>query len=607
MASASVAGASAPVASRQPEPAHAMADFHLVRERVHAWNTEPLDHDAEHAGASIVLRLEGRVIGRGTEMGEGCLDRALSAAMDEAEERLPVARDALWARNVRALADRITISLELAGPLVPFEPDSLIDASLEVAPGREGVAVRLEERTEAIFPGTMLATLTEPASALASLLATIGGRPALAMQSPKQMRERLGVVIYRFEVTHLAQTGAGESPIFLQRGGRVVDRAQITADLLLEMGDGMARHLIRRTEPGEGDGLRLRGTLNPVDGTTRRTRAGTLQHALVALALVEYASTPGVRHKAPALRTARGILEELAARTIDDEPDRDPDDAPARDGRISLGEAALVAGVIARLRAEGGGGALDELDDGLGALEARSAERVRTAAEDPSEIPEAVRGVVAYALAARWALVGDRREQPRALDALLELMLREGDAARMVGQMPWLGWALTLRSEGAESVRGAVLLRRVRELVWAHQLDERDTGFEARDLAGGIVFTRSRMPLPTWQTTRPLAFIASMLGDARLTPEGEALGEVSRLVDSLRFVRQLAADEATGHMYRSPARARWGIRSALWDQRMRPEASAMGLLTVAESLESLDAIGRRHRARDAGGGVSQPR
>ena len=57
---------------------------------------------------------------------------------------------------------------------------------------------------------------------------------------------------------------------------------------------------------------------------------------------------------------------------------------------------------------------------------------------------------------------------------------------------------------------------------------------------------------------------------------------------------QLTAEERLGHMYATPGPAIGGVRASLWDQSMPLTASALGLLTLTDTLESLEAIGARN-------------
>ena len=185
----------------------------------------------------------------------------------------------------------------------------------------------------------------------------------------------------------------------------------------------------------------------------------------------------------------------------------------------------------------------------------------------------------------------------------------------LVTQMPWLGLAEIGAANEALGggmpqwevpLPAAPGLRQVRTQVWEHQLRSDVLPAERQDFAGAIVFTTTKQPLPTWQAARPLAFIATMLGDPRLTEEKEVPAELARLLASLRFLRQLTADEAECHMYKDPAKAIGGVRNSLFDQRMPPEATAMTLLTVCETLRSLDAIKQRQDAgKKAGAGAPE--
>jgi len=603
--------ASAQADNAMVDPARAIELFQAARDRIDSWSHEPALEAARIPAAAFVIRFDGQIIGRGTAVGPQSLERALDDAMREAEQRAPIPRDALRDQNLRELASEVTVSMELAGPLVPFRPDTLLDVSLEVAPGRQGLAIRLADTVRAMFPSVMLSTQTEAASAAGALLAELSGRPALDMRSPEKLRDELGVVFYRFDTTHLTEPSPGEPPRFLHRGGRIVQAGEISGRSLLDLSDRVALFTLNRIiDDEDGPGAWLVGTIHPTRPGQTQSRADPVETAATALALIEYSRTPGVAHRAQALDGAAALLARFPREPSHVDPPGSPSDGPGSPG---AGAGAATEDLAAAALAWSA--SLELIEAGAGTVPepvvatARWARGVvERAAEDPGSIPEPVRGMVAHALATRWALTEPAdRGDPRALDELLGSMLGSGDPERLVGQMPWLEWALIQRSRGLDSVRGAVVLRRIRQLIWGHQLTERDTGPADQDLVGGIVFTRSRMPLPTWQTLRVIAPLASAIGDPRLTPEPEVNAEVGRLVLALRFLRQLTADEWTAQMYPSPERAVGGVRAALWDQRMHPDAGAMALLTLSESLQSLDAIGRRRRADPQSAPSDQPR
>jgi hypothetical protein len=203
-----------------------------------------------------------------------------------------------------------------------------------------------------------------------------------------------------------------------------------------------------------------------------------------------------------------------------------------------------------------------------------------------ADIPVSAYSLVACALAVTATDVAERDLARSALDATyLQTPPDQLDA-----QLPWLGWAeLALAPFG--DVPGAEGLRAMRDSVWHDQFMPADAHPGDEDLVGGIVLTTGGItPLPSWHTARRVAFLATMLGDERITPPADRSREIMRLIRSIRFLRQLEVDDAVGHLCRAPERAKGGIRSALWDQQMPIDATSFSLLCVTEMLRSLDAL-----------------
>jgi hypothetical protein len=586
--------------SSPPSPAQAMAAYAQVEDWVRAWQVPAETRGLpDVTAASVVLRLSGGLIGRGTaassrpEGDAGVIRAAVQQALEEATARMPVERDALFEDSLRAMAPAVTISLELAGPLVPLAAREYGEVSLQVAAGVEGVGARLGERVDVLFPGTMLVNQTEPGPALSAVISRLTGDPRMGLKRPADLATEQDAVFYRFRTTHLAQTSPGATPVFLHRGGRPVDRWMLTSAALREWAAGMAEHLMQRMWPGE-EKFGTVGTYNPVTGTTEPAFAGPADQALVALALVQYSEVmnPGTDRWLAARSAAERLMRELA---VVEPGETDPLAQPA---------AAAASWVVLRaLSIEQPSGGLPTLrtdhKDLRTFFDALGAELDRWEA-DISVVPIEQRGVAVWALARR--AVESQMRKP-AVERALRQLYRETPPGLLVTHMPWLGWAeLTLaRIEDQPGVRNdvpaEVALRQMREQIWNHQLTEDILEPERRDLAGGIVFTASRNPLPTWHSARPMAFVATMLGDDRLTGSDEFARELNRHLESLRFLRQLTAGEAEGHMYRTPRRAMWGVRSSVWDQRMPPEATALTLLTVCETVRSLQAVRERQQAR----------
>ncbi len=585
-----------------PRPGDAMRLYQRLDGWVRAWQI-PTDAggEAEVKGltaVAVTLRHEGAIVGRGVEIaspgaGGGLKSLVLAAgqAMSEANTRLPIDRDALFEEHVRAAASRMTISLELAGPLVPIAPGEWSEAALDLAPGIDGVAARIGEQTAAVFPGAMMAGGMDPGRGLAAAVSKAGGDPSLIVKKPPELAKDLGAVFYRFRTTHLAQARPGEPPMFLHRGGRVVETRDLTEVALRHWADGLAGNLMRRRWPGV-DKYGLQGTYDPVKGTYEGERpfAGPAEQALAMTALHLY--WMGNQN------TARGDEVHAAIMALaSDLAVVEPGETPAWND--------LVAASLFLPFASGAALAEKWREEGRTEF-AESARRCREtldAALDPTGtfapgVPDAALSLVLCGLG--FAAVPEHGPDAETLARRLRAGIQSVYAATppggLVGRMPWLGYADLAAAareqpgrDGRPELRSAVALREMRTLVWKHQLRPEDLPGEQRDLAGGVVFTAARNPLPSWQSARPLAFIAAMLGDPRLTDAKEAPGELARLLASLRFLRQLSASEAEGHMYPNPDRALWGVRASLWDQRQPIEATALTLMTVCETLRSLEA------------------
>lgn len=537
----------------------------------------------EAQAACVTVRLDGQILGRGVSAGADASRDTARAAAAEAIRHLPPALSPLE-------RERLMVSVELSGALVPFHADTVAELTLGVSPGLEGVAVARGDRFAAVFPSAMLTRGVGPAVGVVSLVAELGEASQDALATPAQLRER-GYSIYRFRTVHLAQPAPGEGAIFLHRGGRVAETPG-TADLRA-MADAMAGYLLRARWPGI-ESYGLLGTLHPGKGRYDPPFAGPPEQAVVALALLRYAERrPGAELAAPANARARHLLEDLA-RVEDDE--RAPWGDPASAAACVVALAELGPDAV-----EGSAELTDLLTRCRGALEG---------AYDPAGsfaegLPQPAWGLIAHALVVDRTRLGNTRLSLTQTEQAVRLVYRGTDHRFLVGQLPWLGWAeLELADAKGGPIPAAPALREVRRLVWDHQLRTTDLDHDDRDLAGGIVFTRAATPLPTWQLTRPLAFLGTMLGREDLTPgtpsAGEAPGELVRLLGSLRFVRQLMIDDAVAYTHERPQRSLGGVRAAPWDPSMPPEATALGLLATVETLGAMDELGTRASAGGTG-------
>lgn len=573
--------AAAPVPTPElPSPAGAVPAYHTLDGWIRAWKVpvEPQAADPAGArGAMVTLRLAGRVMGRGAHISDDgfALWRAARDAWTAADAAMPFDKDALRDRNIADAAERMLIEVQFAGRLTPLLGETYAAATGGLSPGLHGVAARVGDRIEAIFPGTALATGAEPDEALRAAVGKLG----LAPMELGRLTSSSGLVVYRFDARSLAQVAPGAQPLFTYRGGRVLHMPQVTGPALRSAADAIAARLLSAQWPGpEPHGLL--GDYNPLTDSYDPLIAPPFAQALAAMALVEYARAPGVEGAAAerALAHAAKALGEL---TRVSPQEQDP----------LLDPLSAAMWLIAHRTLEDAGraGAPESEPFARAALERLAATFDASRRAWTSAAPRAGRGLLAHALVVESMRAGAPPELRASAESAVRSVFRETDRSALVSELPWIGWAELALAEGAASVPAGEALRAVRTATWSAQVSERDAGTDFADMAGGIVFTRSRTPLPTWHTLRPVAFFASALGDPRLTSDSELRAEALALRRSLRFVLQLVVGESNEWLFRDPTRARGGVRVALWDQTCSLEASSLALLTIARTLTATEA------------------
>lgn len=505
-------------------------------------------------GACVTLRFDGKVMGIGTVYGGGqfSVPEATRLAIEQAKPRLPITQDAMAEQRLRLAAEQMTISLELAGPGVPLGKGSYEQVAAVFQPGIHGVALRIDDFASASYPGEMLWMQQEPASALQRLIAGMTGDMALSLRPLEEVLEAENVSVLRFRTRHVAQLKPGADARLIERGGKIVSPSAIRSRESLETwGDGLASFLVR---------MRGVGTYNPIAGNAAEP-ATPLTSSMRMYALFRYANIAKDEELAreareEASRTANALLALIA-----------------EGNRIGAPADALLAVCFAQGL---------EYDERLEEARQRLPKALNSMAGKIDQFPPAERPMIAWAL----AVIG---EKEKALE-IMPACRRVESQGMYPSLMPWLGYAeMELAGEDGD-IPTAVAMRLMRTKMWEYQLTLADVKGFSPDLQGGIVFTAARNPAPTWIAARPLSFVASMLGDGRFTTPDELPSEMSDLFDSLRFLRQLSAGEHESHMYQNQAESLWGTRAALWAQDMPIPASAMTLLTICETLESLDEL-----------------
>jgi len=565
-----------------------MNAYRTVESWIRQWSTpenaQPLD-PAGSTGACVTLRLNGRVIGRVVAMeGDGeCVWRAARAALAEADANAPVENDALRSDRMRDIARRVTIDLQIAGTLTPLLGDTTGAAVASLDPGRHGVAARVAGAIAAVFPGTQLSMNWLPQQGMEAAIAELRLPPVRL----SELRERHGLVIYSFEACHLAQITPEAAPIFLHRGGAIIPRSDVSEQGLRRFADRLAAHLLTHAWPRTEDkplSMGLTGDYAPLLDRYDPLVASPLDQGIACFALSRYAGCPGAHAETAgaAADLARRIVRELV---IVEDGEADPlADAPSAAAFV------IAHSALRRLPARADNPSSEPATD---AFAASALQRVRTdisgKAGSGRVLTPAEKALCVYALACAARHNTDEKS-PLAAEAerALRALLRETSFGDVASLMPWAGWAeLDLSGDG--EIPSELMLRQFRDETWRHQLSDADTGVRGADFAGGIVFTRTEagLPsLPTWSSLRPVAFLATMLGDHRLTDNDEMLAEASRLQLAFRFAMQLSIDRSAMHMFRDAERSIGGVRPALWEQRAALGPTSLALLATCELLEA---------------------
>lgn len=566
-----------------PAPRETLGSFNLVRAALLADTSEPLPNFGH--GACVVLRLDGRIIARGQAFGEDALGRAVALAGADLARQVPPAADVAAERVRTSELARAALSLELAGPPIPLRMDTFAEVDAGVQPGLDGVGVRRGARVEVVFPSTgqVFGRLAGDmlASAIAELLddatAPLRGTPSGELGPLVRTH---GLEVFRFRVAHVAQTTGSASPGFLHRGARPAGPMTLADLRALER--AYAEHLAGRLRR-DGPRSVLLGTHHAGTGRDQPEVAPPAAQALACLALVTHARGAADEVEAlPSLAVARSVL-----RSLTNAPEGEP---PLWEDVEASAAWLLAAGALMHRPSEP---APADPED-VARIDAAVAGAFSAERGWSPRVPEHARGLVACALASRVADAreGDTQAARTLANGAVRSLFRETQAQRWVMHMPWLAHAEVMLAEGRDTIPAASALREFRALAWAHQrrgvVDPDDCDFE-----GGIVFTGSGNPFPTWQTAGVLATMALLAPDPRLTDEGEAMAQVVRLAAGAGFLRRLTIDDDGAWLAADRARAIGGVRVAPWDPRLPLEATAMALLATSQSRRAIEAIATR--------------
>ena len=568
-------------------PAVAIETFDTVESWVRAGAVEEAAGLPPVEAVSIVLRRNGEIVAEAaiaspTSPGDSAMiAEAAELVLGRIRRLVPRGGDALDAERAEDFRGSLALDLELADRLVPFpgrafiteEGDPLRAARPALDPGLDGFAAQFAGNAAAVPPGAFVRSDVDARAAFERVVQSVLDDPQAVFRPPEELRGR-GVRFYRFETVHLVQDRPSAAPRFRHRGGTMTPIADVqNTRSLIAMAEGIAVHLLGRRWPGV-EPYGMMGDLDPITGRHEPVAAPPFEQALAAAALLRASRVDFIDTdlRARCRDAAIEVLVDLHAAGGAETPfeEAGPVAAAATAWAISL----LHAGdseEIAALRTQSSAMLEAAFDPGAGFMH---------------EIPDAARGLIALGLVSN----AERDSELERADAAIRTVFRSTEPERLVSQMPYLLWAELALAErrGLDAPPAATALTAMRDLVLRFQLRRDDLDPRDLDLAGGIVFTRARQPLPTSQSLRAIAALSTMLAEPSLTSGDARFATLlTRQIEMTRFVRQLAAGPGEAYMYRRPRKAVWGVRTALWDQSMPTEASALALISVCDTIEAI--------------------
>jgi len=566
-------------AGEGPVPADSLRVFDVVEGWVTAWE-QPQEYPLPDAvsGVWVSIRRSGRIMGQSHDMQSSlddhvsirCLPGVVRQAMDRAERASQGQGDPADRADQQAAfrTGPKAIEIQLAHQPKRLHVNSLDDLISRIRPGVDGILLRQGGHLDSIFPGQMLADGLKPAQALLGLVA----RENIGFEEMNNGLADGSIRVWSFEVDHLTQVRPGEPASFMHRGTHVVPLTSIGMESLGCFADDLAHHLMTHRLPGstEEPFVGFLGPYEPELNMYEPLSASMRERAMCAYALSRYAhsTSRSFKKKNEAGALAVELIESIAA--VPEDQEIDP---------LSLdpGVAALVSLTI-EIVTQGDA----------------SGETWKTI--DPTELDARCRSIVQWAFSVEIGFRESLSVSDRAMCAFVLGSEEAMDAAwgsttdsRQPNLLPWLGWAERQWSDGPDrngALRSATGLRQMRKHIWAMQVDLQPGQRVAPDLLGGFIF--NKMQYPDWKTAEPLTFLATMLSDPRMTWSTERADQILRVTSGLRFLRQLSIRDADRYRLSTPDRALGGVREEITDSAISLEATAMTLITVVESLESLN-------------------
>ena len=578
-----------------PEAGDVVEAYSVAREWVDAFQDLPKIREPESmlaiergTGACVILRLDGELVGIGwAPAGEDpalMVRRATGRALGNVLRHNTIAAlpDDLRSR----VGGRLTMELEIAGPLVPLAGLNFGEMVEQIDPGLHGAALRHNNQVAMLFPAAL--RTTNHAGSIGNMLPNLATEVGLALDDGAQIATRDDVSIYGFNTMHLAQARPRTAPVLTHRGDTIVALESISRDAIADLADGIVRHLLdsRWPDPADGDDqwrepLGMMGDYHPDLDQYRPLVAPPLAQALVALAFARYAVAPDVDADlaAPAGADAARILRELDRVT---DIENDPRDDPAT--------CAVIIYALSRCLQCADDEHLEELGADARAV-LLGAFNVETGF-DP-KVHGVARAIVAGGLARLLRMDGAEVIEPELVQLAIEAAWDALPDNLAIGLLPWILWAqqdyvlaTDLPMPGMERLRDIIRVLEGSRISMSRQPTP------AADLVGGFDLTDHPTALADAQSCRPAAAAAILPRDPQLIAPDQAAAAMGRHLQTIRFLVQLSVRESSWWSLVEPQRALGGIRNAPWDTTQPVIAQALALITAVDTLITLDTLSR---------------
>jgi len=561
------------------------------------------------AAIHVTLRFEGVVLGQATAIADApragkdinispLLVEAVKDALAGAQQSIVKIATQPGGRKMPAKLEDIVpllvLDIQYALRPTPITVERSHQIAGQLVLHQHGLASRKDKQWAFVFPGTAISSNLSLRAQLARLLAALNLEPALLT--------RIGLAdgppLYRFECVHIVRRRA-EGPLeVLSRGERIKPTLPPDQKQLRAMAAQWAKHLLDRMD-NEG---RYRGTYLPTADQYKPALASPADAALACLALSRYAK---LAHLDAGQRQTinHAVRRAVIVAAVDAKLHREkPGEGQPNLSLCATADAAMIllAMIDAPQLAD-----QKELRDRcagvlLNAANPDGGYRVRPHAE-AGAASRPTHALIAYALVRMYDQTRDRQYLDAGRTGLVALW-KNTPPDRSTGTMPWAALAeLNLLRRGKSSP-GLLIVRQACDAIWKMQVPAPthatpatpgEPGFINPDTVGGFHLDPQFVPEPTWRSAGLLITLGAALPLESFVSQKQRPRWVVDGTTGLGFLHRLAlSDDATWYTH-NPARARHGVRTALFDNRQPLAATAMALLATTQWQAALEVIAKQ--------------